>query len=296
MIRLVFLIFAANLWTATANPFPVEQGSFSLFDPDPDPQPGFLTDSLFDESSLGDIGFSPQAEEQGDKSNLFGLLSNSITADNLAEELLASSNLDESALALDGSSCGTRSSSDTLFPDPELALDLVELDSLDARGFFEDVDQLQKEVIDPPDDGSCAAPNLLNSQERPSRPGVMRSHRELGQDSFPEIGEEVSIYYPVKDFGKCPVLQPDYTEALCCTGERYGIYVLKCAPGMKSAALLPPSCHSKPYHLLSPEADLCIAFVSFFCGNAINQYCCKTYNSYVSYPAESRSHGIDFCG
>lgn len=282
-----------------ANPFPVEQGSLSLFDPDPETQPGFLTDSPFDETLSGDVDFSPQAEDQGDSSNVFGLPSNSI-ADNPAEELLASGNLDDSASALDGSSCGTQSSSGNLLTDPELALDLFEYGNLDARGFFEDVDQLQNEVIDPPDGGLCPAPDLLNAPKqrgRPPGPGLKRPQREIiGQDSFPETDEKINIHYPVKNFGKCPVLRPEYTEALCCTGEHYGIYVLKCAPGMTSAALLPSSCHSKPCHLLSPEADQCIALVSFLCGHATNQYCCKTYNSYVSYLANSRSHAFDFRG
>ena len=294
MSRCVFLIFAANLCTTRANPFPVEQGSISLFDPDPETQPGFMTDSPFDESLLGVIDFPPQAEDQGDSSNVFGLPSNSM-ADNPSEELLTSGNLDDSASAFDGSSCGIRSSSGTLLTDPELALDLFEYGIVDARGFFDDVDQLQNEVIDPPDGGLCAAPDLLNSQKRrgrPPGPGVKRPQREIGQ----EIDEKNNIHYPVKNFGKCPVLQPEYTEALCCTGRQYGIYVLKCAPGMTSAASLPSSCHPKPSRSLSPEADQCIALVSFFCGHETNQYCCQTYNSYVSYPANSQSHVFDFRG
>lgn len=235
MIWCCFLVFAASLPTALASPFP--QDSVNLFDPDLETQPGFSTAFPVDESISWNTDLSPEA---GDNSNLFSLLPDPTTADGAADQFLASSDLEGSALTSDSSSCGTQDSSGALPTDAQVALDMLNSNSLDARGFFDDVDKLQNEVIDPPSDPSCAAPNSVKSPgEKFPRPNV---YRKIGLDVTPLIEDETKTIYPVDEFGKCPVLEPDYTEALCCTGQQYGIYVLRCAPGTRSSSAFPSSC------------------------------------------------------
>lgn len=269
--------FAASFSPAFANPF-----SDSLVKRDgldSEIQSDLWTSSPVDTPLLGDAAFSPEAE---DNSNLFSSLPDSIVADNASENFLTSGDLEgDSTLASDYPSCGSQgSSSGFSTDDAEVALDLFGLNSLNARGFLEDVDKLHEVFDSPINDNSCAAPNILNSKGRVARPAGLRAKNK--PEEFPEITDEVELKYPVDDFGKCPVLQPEYKVALCCTGESTEMFVLRCAPGTYN----PPSSTTFFFLwscklLLGANPSLGIALVSFFCGYEENQYCCKNYYSSV---------------
>lgn len=234
MIWFRLLVLAANLSTLIANPFPVTEDAVDLFSPDSETQLQFSTTLLADEPIFDDTYSPPDATYQGEDSDLFAIPPVLITLDNTAEQSPAFTDLDNSVLASDGSSCGTQGRSGDLPTDSEPAIDSFGLDSLEARGFLDDVEKLN-EIIDPPTRGSCAAPN---SQVSPERQRERRPYKKPSEDT--RLGPEpweADFPIPVKDFGQCPALQPEYREALCCTGEHYGIYVMKCARGTISSAL-----------------------------------------------------------
>lgn len=222
MICYCLLAFTASLSTAVVSPFP--DNSMNVFDPDLETQPGFWTSSAVDASTLESTDFAPEGE---DNSDLFNLLPDSITTDDDAVE---------NFLASDGSSCGSQGSSSGLSSDDaEVALDSFSLNSLNARGYFEDLKKFFNGANDSPNDRSCAAPDVLNSQDQFSKPQIYNSLDDL--DDLPEDDDEAGISYSVEDFGKCPAWEPEYKEAVCCTGRQYGIYVLRCAPGIHNLFL-----------------------------------------------------------
>jgi hypothetical protein len=249
MIWFPLFVLAANLSTLIANPFPLAEDSVSLSRPDLETQLGFSTAFPADESVF-DLTYSPpDAGSQGKDSDLFDVPPVLVTSDNTAGQSLAFPDLDNSVLASDGSSCGSQGSSGDRPTDSELALDSFSLDSLEARGFLDDVEKLN-EITDPPTGGLCATPN---SQARPEQQKGPRPYRKTSDDS--RLGPEpwkADSPIQLKEFGQCPALRPEYSEALCCTGEHYGIYVLTCARGTISAALFPPSLSCRPSALAPP--------------------------------------------
>lgn len=217
----------ASLSTALVSSF--SDSSVKRFDPDLETQPGLWSSLSTDTSFLDNTGFSPEVE---DSSDLFSPLPGSITADSANGDFLAFDDLEgSSTLASDDSSCGSQDSSSALpNDDAEIALDLFSLNGLNARGFLDDVDKLN-EFIDSPNGRSCAVSN----EKRPNtRPRTYRTKNFVPED-------ELDTRLPIDEFGKCPVLQPEYKEAVCCTGGMYGPYVLKCAPGIHTTQPSHPS-------------------------------------------------------
>ena len=250
MIWCTLWALAAKLTIATANPSPVASDSANLFDLDSGIQAGFSTNPGLDGSGLSDSNIFTEAKDNGDDSTLFDptLLNFNIPDDSVEQLQLASTfddlalNFDDLALTPEGLPCGTQSSSDALFSnEPELALDLPDLGILDARGFFEDVNQLQNEVLDQPNGNSCPSTYNTNSNEQSSQPRVNPPGRKIDQDLIPawNFASDLDVYFE-DEFGKCPARQPEYTKALCCTGFPTGIYVLRCAPGTIFFALFSP--------------------------------------------------------
>ena len=216
-----FLFFSTtSLFTALVSSF--SDSSVKRFDPDLETQPGLWNSLSTDTSFLDNTAFSPEVE---DNSDLFSPLPDSITADSADGNFLASSDLEGGlTLASDDSSCGSQDSSSALpNDDTDVALDLFSLDGLEARGFLDDVDKLN-EVIDSPNGRSCADPTVASEKRVGARPRVYQPKNFVPED-------EVDIRIQIREFGKCPVLQPEYKEALCCTGATYGPYVMRCAPG-----------------------------------------------------------------
>ena len=234
------MLFVVSFSVALVSPG--HPSSVKRFGPDLETQPSlFWTSFPEDASNAENTDFWPQSE---DNSNLFSFLPDSITGDNGAGQFLDASDFQRgSILALDNSPCGSQDSSSGLSTDDtEVGLDLFSLNELDTRGFLEDVDKLN-EVIDSPNDGSCPAPDMLNPQGQSTEPQVDQGNEEES-DTFPKLDDEVTIGYPVDEFGKCPVLEPEYKEAVCCTGQPYGIYVLRCLSGIKQ----PPRLILSPGH------------------------------------------------
>lgn len=232
MIWCILSLLAAKVLPTAATPSPVDQDSDNLFDVAPEIQAGSLVAPFYDESSTREADNLLEAENIGDDSILFGLAPNSDVADNLSEQFLPSDNSEYVALASEDSSCGVQSSSGAPHTEADLSLGLFNLNGLDTRGFFDDVDQLQNEVIDPPHDSSCPAGISASRKRRPNN--FKDRHNEEGtifQNS------KLDVVYPVQQFGKCPVLKPDYKEALCCTGVDYGTYISQCAPGTISFSI-----------------------------------------------------------
>lgn len=265
MIRRCLFLFTAGLFTAFVSAF--FDSSVKRFEPDLETQPGLWTSLPADTLFSDDTGFSPEVE---DNSDLF----DSLPADDNVNGPLASSDLEEgSNLASGDSSCGSQDSSSALpADDAEIALDLPSLNGLEARGFLDDVDKLN-EIIDSPDSRSCGDPNMLNARPQGRRPRVY-----MPKTFIPDVYDKIEHRYPVDEFGKCPVIRPEYKEAVCCTGGPSGIYILRCAPGAWNTTTL----SSTLCFQLSSGANLFVlALVSFFCNYQGNQYCCKQYHPRV---------------
>jgi hypothetical protein len=247
----LFGIFAGHLSSATADSFPVAEYSVNWFEPDLETGQGFSTaflndGSAFEEQILplqvqgevedpifGDTYFDLGTESQGEDADWLEFPPDSTVIDHTDDQSLVFGNLDGSALASSTSSCGTQDSSGSLPDDSDLVADLFSGTYLDARGFFEDVDQLN-EVTNPNTGRTCTSP------VRP--PGIKRPYRPKSPNPPPlpdAEPEKTVVSYPVDQFGECPALWPEYRVPLCCAGPEYDPYVMRCAFGTMSLSSIP---------------------------------------------------------